>query len=77
MDNELYFKCLQLASGHYLSANLPSNWYDWTEEQQNEFLIENNWEPFEYHSPEYVWGCIESAAKVTYNLIQDLNKEEN
>lgn len=39
MNNELYFKCLQLASGNYLSANLPSNWYDWTEEQQNEFLL--------------------------------------
>lgn len=74
MNNELYFKCLQLASGHYLSANLPNNWYDWTEDQQNKFLIENNWEPFEDYSPEYVWGCIESAAKVTYEFIEDLDK---
>ncbi|MEM8718997.1 MAG: hypothetical protein AAGE84_06765 [Cyanobacteria bacterium P01_G01_bin.39] len=73
MNSKLYFKCLQLASGHYLSANLPSNWYDWTEDQQNEFLIENNWEPFENYDPEYVWGCIESAAKVTYEFIEDLS----
>ena len=75
MNNEVYFKCLQLASGHYLSANIPKNWYDWTEDQQNEFLIENNWEPFENYDPEYVWGCIESAAKVTQEFIEDLNKE--
>ena len=43
------------------------------EEQQNEFLIENNWEPFENYDPEYVWGCIESAAKVTQEFIEDLS----
>ena len=75
MNNELYFKCLQLASGPYLSANLPNNWYDLTEKQQNEFLNENNWEPFEDYDPEYVMGCIESAAKVTQVFIEDLNKE--
>jgi hypothetical protein len=74
MNDKLYFKCLQLCSGHYLSANIPSNWYDLTEKQQNEFLIENNWEPFEYYDSQYVWGCIESSAKVTYEFIEDLDK---
>ena len=74
MNNNLYFQCLQLASGHYLSANLPNNWYDLTKDQQNEFLIENNWEPFENYDPEYVRGCIESAAKVTHEFVEDLDK---
>ena len=75
MNDKLYFQCLQLCSGHYLSANLPNNWYDLTEKQQNEFLNENNWEPFENYPPEYVWGCIESAAKVTQQFIEDLSEE--
>ncbi len=75
MNNELKFRLLQLCSGHYLSANIPNNWYDLTEAQQNKFLEENNWEPFEDYDVEYVWSCIESAAKVTQEFIEDLNKE--
>lgn len=75
MNDKLYFKCLQLCSGHYLSANIPSNWYDLTEKQQNEFLNENNWEPFENYDSSFVMGCIESAAKVTQQFIEDLSEE--
>lgn len=75
MNSKLYFKCLQLVSGHYPSANLSSNWYDLNEEQQNKFLSENNWEPFEDYDMEYVWSCIESAAKVTQEFIEVLQEE--
>ena len=75
MNDELKFKILQLTSGHYLSATIPNNWYDLTEDQQNEFLTENNWKPFEDYDPEFVWGCIESAAKVTQQFIEDLSEE--
>ena len=75
MNDKLYFKCLQLCSGHYLSANIPNNWYNLTENQQNEFINENNWEPFEDYDVEYIWSCIESAAKVTQQFIEDLSEE--
>lgn len=39
MNEKLKFEILQLCSGHYLSANLPNNWYELTELEQNEFLI--------------------------------------
>ena len=72
MNEHLKFKVLQLCSGHYLSANIPNNWYDLTENQQNKFLEDNIWEPFEYYDVEYVWSCIISAADATQHFIEDL-----
>lgn len=74
---ELYKQCLTLCSGHFLCKSIPDNWYDLSEDQQNEFLIENNWEPFENYEPQYVWSCIENAAQATQEFIEDLNKEGN
>lgn len=69
-NSNLYFQCLQLCSGHYLCATIPDNWYDLTSEQQNEFLVENNFEPFENYDIDYVWQCIENAATVTQGFIE-------
>ena len=74
MNDKLYLQCLQLCSGHYLCANYPHNWEDLTEEKQLEFIADNLWEPMENELPELVRGAIESAAQVTYNFIEDLNK---
>ena len=70
--NDLYFRCLKLCSGHYLSAKIDDNWYQLSEEEQNELLEKNVWHPFECYDVEYVWSCIESSAKVTQELIADL-----
>ena len=75
MNDKLEFRILQLASGHYLSANLPNDWESFTEDQQNEFLSENVWQPFEDYDIEYVWSCIESAAQATQEFIEDLNND--
>ena len=74
---QLEFKVLQLTSNHFLCKSIPDNWYDLSEDQQNEFLIENNWEPFENYEPQYVWSYIENAAQATQEFIEDLNKEGN
>ena len=71
MNKELKFRILQLCSGHYLSANIPNNWYDLTEEEQNKFLTDNVWEPFETYDVEFVWRCITSATKATQEFIED------
>ena len=73
MNKELKFKILQLCSGHYLNANIPNNWYDLTEEEQNKFLTDNVWEPFETYDVEFVWDCITSAAQVTEEFMEDNN----
>ncbi len=71
MNKELKFRILQLCSGHYLSANIPNNWYDLTEEEQNKFLADNVWEPFETYDIELVWRCITSATKATQEFMED------
>ena len=77
MNEHLKFKVLQLCSGHYLSANIPNNWHELSEEQQNNFLIENVWEPLEHNNPELIWSAIDSAADATYNFIQDLQDKSS
>lgn len=72
LDEQLKFKILQLCSGHYLCANIPDDWYELTEEEQNQFLQDNNWQPFDRYDPDYVGNCIESAATATQHFIEDL-----
>lgn len=72
MNDELYFRCFKLCSGHYLSANIDDNWQQLSEEEQTEFLEDNVWQPFESYDVEYVRSCIEASAKVTQEFIEDL-----
>ena len=74
MNSNLYFQCLQLCSGHYLCANYPSNWQDLEYKNQLEFVEDNLWQPMENEDPEYVMQCIENAATVTQQFIEELNK---
>lgn len=77
MNEHLKFRVLQLCSGHYLSANIPSNWHSLSKQEQNKFLEDNVWEPFEYYPAEFVWGCIESAADATQHFIEDLQEDKS
>ena len=38
VNDDLKFQILQLCSNHYLTAKIPDNWHDLTEEQQNQFI---------------------------------------
>lgn len=75
MNKKLYFQCLKLCSGHYLSQNINNDWNDLTEEEQEEFLRQNAWEPLQEENTSLIWKTIESAAQVTHNFIQNLNEE--
>jgi len=58
------------ASGHFLCSHFPEEFADWDEEQINQFMMENVWEPFEGYSIDTVWENIESLAydfRVTIN----------
>lgn len=76
MNDNLYKQCLQLCSGHYLCANYPNSWFELDYDRQLEFIANNLWEPMENESPELVKAAIESAASVTQQFIEELNKEE-
>ena len=49
MQDQLHY--LQLASSHYLTTHLPNDWHDRTIAEQDDFLSENAWEPFQYTDP--------------------------
>jgi len=49
MKDSLHY--LQLASSHFLTTHLPNDWHDRTVGEQNDFLSEYAWEPFQYTEP--------------------------
>jgi len=55
------FKCLQFASNAYLTEQLPDDWEDLEEEEQEKFLNDHVWELLE-NSSEDVYGLIEDHA---------------
>lgn len=71
MNDKLKFDILQLASKYYLTKQIPDNWYNLNEEEQNKYLSENVWQPFEYHNPDYIWDRIENAASATEEFVNN------
>ena len=65
------FELMQIASEHYLIEGLPDNFNELEESEQNTFLEENAWEPFEYHSGNQVIGFIDSMAYGIERLLRD------
>ena len=50
------------ASGHYLTEHLTDEYDEWEEEDTDNYLLDNIWEPFEYYSADQVWENIENLA---------------
>ena len=65
------------ASGHYLCENFPEDFKDWEEEQVNEFILDNVWQPFEGYSAEDVWENIDNLACDFRQTMNDKLKEVN
>jgi len=58
-------KCFQWASGFYLTEHIPDEWFDedeYDENDQNEYLENNLWEPFEFYSADMIAKEIASLA---------------
>ena len=62
MNQQLKFKLLQQASKNYLCQPLPDNWYELTEAQQDELILENAWQPLEAWNAHEIYEKIESRA---------------
>ena len=61
MDYET--RCEQWASGFYLTDNIPDEYYtEWDEDEQDEFIQDNLWAPFEYWRTKDVLEQIEVLA---------------
>lgn len=68
-DDEAFMK----ASGIFLTEEVPSNWDDLSEDEQNSFMSENVWEPFEDCEPNVLWELIENTANDLKDIVSDAN----
>jgi len=50
------------ASNHYLTEELPNDFYKWSEKKLNTFIEDHLWQPFEYEEIDVVWEHIENLA---------------
>ena len=57
------------ASGHFLTDQFPKEFTNWSEEQVDEFILSNAWEPCENWSAQDVWESISGLAYSIRNLL--------
>ena len=70
-------RCEQWASGFYLTDNIPDEYYtEWDDDEQDEFIQDNLWEPFQYWSTNDVLEQIHNLAYHIQNKDYPL-KEDN
>ena len=60
MHDHTYY--LRLASQHYLTDEIPENWDSLTIEEQDKFLSDKAWQPFQDMEPEELIDHIEDLA---------------
>ena len=65
------------ASGHFLCEHFPEDFEDWEEEQVNQFILGNVWQPFENYSADDVWEIIDSLASDFRQSVNDKLRELN
>ena len=58
------------ASSHILCETLPPDFDMWSEEKLDDFLSDNAYEPFEYHTPTQIYQEIESLAHSVRDYIK-------
>ena len=59
------------ASSHILCETLPPNFDTWSQEKLDDFLSDNAYEPFEYHTPTQIYEEIESLAYSVRDYINE------
>ena len=69
--NEINLEILQLASGHFLCQPYPQDWENMSDKEQDEYILAHAWQPFEDYDSEYVRSCIDNAAQVTQEFINN------
>jgi len=67
--SEQYDKIFIRLSGHFLSEHLPDNFFEMDDDEQMGYISEFVWQPFEYHSPEDVYGLIDALTWDVQNIL--------
>ncbi|MEY4520807.1 MAG: hypothetical protein RLZZ499_3407 [Cyanobacteriota bacterium] len=73
--DELYFKLLKHCSGIFLAIEIPDDWNELHEIEQNRFLEGYAIEPLDYYTGEDIWLLIERTATNLDLFLQKLQKE--
>ena len=69
MQDHTYY--LRLASQHYLTEEIPSDWDDLDIYDQSHFIHDHRWEPFLYTSTDELFEHIEDLAEVLKQVAQN------
>ena len=76
MDYET--RCEQWASGFYLTDNIPDEYYtEWDEDEQDQFIQDNLWEPFQFWRTKDVLEQIDVLAYHIRNKDYPTNEDTN
>lgn len=69
ITDEYRAKVNQMCSGHFLTEPYPDNFEELTSGEQNEFVEDHAWAPFEYMPANEVMSIIDAAAYETMAFI--------
>lgn len=64
---------LKAASAAFLCEQLPDNWNDMSEDEQNDFLVCNAWSAVENCSANELWDMIECHASTISNVLDTVH----
>ena len=70
--SDLREKVWRRMAGHYLCDTIPENWCSLSEEEQDEWMLDNAWEPFEWWSASRVLEQIDAATDTVMDLIKEV-----
>lgn len=68
---DLFF--LQEASGHFAISTIPDHWFEMSEEDQDQWLEDQKWEPMEKYSPTQIFLLIETLANSMKSVVNTIN----
>jgi hypothetical protein len=64
-----YPKLFAKMSGHFLIQELPDNWYSTlTDEEIEDWFVENTWQPFEWHEWDEVYDMVERLTDEVWEI---------
>lgn len=75
MSDDEYKKIVILSSGYYLTEALPDDFFEMSEEDQDQFMEDNCWQPFEYWDVKEVYAVIDSASYATKTFVNKDRQE--
>ena len=64
------FALFQNLSGNFLTTEVPNNWLEMTEQEQNNFIEDHKWQPLEHLDSDRIIQLVQSAADSLSTLAQ-------